>query len=83
MYDKKEKRIYNAKLQLPDIEGSENILWTKYEQDISNDEFIYPISTAYLFELNQRGKIKGRLKEFLTHLNEDDNHVLIKIKFKD
>lgn len=82
MYDKKENEVYSVKLQLPDIIGSENILWTKYGQDFPNDGFVYPIPTDYLFKLDQRGKIKGRLKQLLSCLKEDDNHVLIIVNLK-
>lgn len=82
MYDKKEGKTYSVKMQLPDILGSENILWTKYGQDHPTNGFIYPMPVDYLFELNQRGKIKGDLKKLLSRLKEDDNHVLIMVNFK-
>lgn len=82
MYDKKENKTYSVKMQLPDIVGSENMLWTKYGQDYSTNGFIYPMPVDYLFELDQRGKIKGNLKKLLSRLKEDDNHVLIMVNFK-
>ena len=41
----------------------------------------YPV--AYLQALNEEGKLKGRLKEIASNLKEDDNPVLMLVKFKE
>ena len=42
---------------------------------------IYPVS--FLQALNEEGKLKGRLKEIASNLKEEDNPVLMLVKFKE
>ena len=42
---------------------------------------IYKLDVARLFENDEAGKIKGELKELLNSLDEEDNPILVKIKF--
>ena len=42
---------------------------------------VYTIDVPQLFEANDAGNVKGALKQLLKTLDEDDNPVLVKVKF--
>jgi hypothetical protein len=78
MYDFKTRQLNEYKLLNKDFERS----------GVGIDAAITPENTgvcrldvSYLFEADEAGRIKGELKELLKTLKEEDNPVLMKIKF--
>ena len=78
MYDFTSGEINVYKLKNKDITSS----------DVSIKDAITPVNigitmydTSFLFDLNEKGELQGELKELLKSLDEEDNPVLVKIKF--
>lgn len=49
-----------------------------------NEEIAFSVQleAAELLEANEKGKLKGKLKEVVTDLNEEDNPVIMLVKLK-
>lgn len=78
VYDKQSGEFYRLGSKLP-IYGSmkgANI-------DLPHNTGLTPISAQYLLQDYNDGKLEGELKEIASKLKEDDNPVLMLIKFKE
>ena len=80
VYDKQEDsifkyQIYNMIFYIKD----RSIGFHLINQDIAN---WYPFDAPELIEAYKEGKLKGRLNEIATKLNEDSNPVIMLIKYK-
>jgi hypothetical protein len=79
MYDFKTGETNDYRLKNKDITSPTNV--TIMGAITPANTGITTYDTAFLFELNEKGELKGDLKELLKTLNEEDNPVLVKIKF--
>ena len=80
IYDKQEKAIYTYTIQNADFEGSDVAIW---ESSLSPEVASYRILYAHdLTEAYEEGKLKGRLKEIASTLDEEDNPVIMLMKQK-
>ena len=81
IYDKQEKSTYTYIIRNADFEGSNVALW---ESSLNPEIASYRILYAHeLVEANEEGKLKGRLKEIASTLDEEDNPVIMLMKQKD
>ena len=80
IYDKQEKSTYTYIIRNADFEGSNVALW---ESSLSPEIASYRILYAHdLIEAYEQGKLKGRLKEIASTLDEEDNGVVMLLKQK-
>ena len=80
IYDKKDKSIYTYVIRNADFEGSKVALW---ESSLNPEIASYRTLYAHeLVEANEEGKLKGRLKEIASTLDEEDNPVIMLMKQK-
>ena len=80
IYDKQDKSTYTYIIRNADFEGSNVTLW-----DSSMNPEIVNYHTLYAHELvkaNEEGKLKGRLKEIASTLEEEDNPVIMFLRQK-
>lgn len=78
IYDKQEKSTYTYIIRNADFEGSNVALW---ESSLSPEIASYRILYAHdLVEAYEQGKLKGRLKEIASTLDEEDNGVIMLFK---
>ena len=80
IYDKQEKAVYTYTIQNTDFEGSDVTIW---ESSLNPEVASYRILYAHdLVEAYEEGKLKGRLKEIASTLDEEDNPVIMLMKQK-
>ena len=80
IYDKQEKSTYTYIIRNADFEGSNVALW---ESSLSPEIASYRTLHAHeLVEAYEQGKLKGRLKEIASTLDEEDNGVIMLLKQK-
>ena len=80
VYDKQEDSIFKYQIYNTDFLYQRPIYWiSSINQDIAN---WYPFDAPELIEAYKEGKLKGRLNEIATKLNEDSNPVIMLIKYK-
>jgi hypothetical protein len=80
IYDKKDKSIYTYVIRNADFEGSNVALW---ESSLSPEIASYRTLHAHeLVEAYEKGKLKGKLKEIASTLDEEDNGVVMLLKQK-
>ena len=80
IYDKKDKSIYTYVIRNADFEGSKVALW---ESSLNPEIASYRILYAHeLVEAYEKGKLKGKLKEIASTLDEEDNGVVMLLKQK-
>ena len=80
IYDKQEKSTYTYIIRNADFEGSNVALW---ESSLNPEIASYRTLYAHeLVEANEEGKLKGRLKEIASTLDEEDNPVIMLMKQK-
>lgn len=77
-YDKLSEAFYRIDSKLYSI-----ILPLKGEVDLPRNTGICEIDNEYLLQDYKEGKLKGELKEIASKIKEDDNPVLMLIKFKE
>jgi len=78
MYEFKTGQLNEYKLLNKDYESSK----IDFRETITPENTgIILLDVAELFETDEAGKIKGELKQLLKSLNEEDNPILMKIKF--
>lgn len=77
-YDKLSEVFYRIDSKLYSI-----ILPLKGEVDLPRNTGICEIDNEYLLQDYKEGKLKGELKEIASKIKEDDNPVLMLIKFKE
>ncbi len=83
MYDKVEGEIYEYKIYSDDYAERE-VVWGRGEkQYIKEENKIYQyLKAPDLVKAYQEGKLKGRLSELASQLNEEDNGIVMLIHFK-
>lgn len=74
VWNKKENKFYEYTLRNADVETPKDLVTLRPLSLLSADN---------LKELLEEGKLSGKLKEIAENLNEDDNPVLVKVKFKE
>ena len=80
IYDKQEKSTYTYIIRNADFEGSNVALW---ESSLSPEIASYRTLHAHeLVEAYEKGKLKGKLKEIASTLDEEDNGVVMLLKQK-
>ena len=80
IYDKQEKSTYTYIIRNADFEGSNVALW---ESSLSPEIASYRTLHAHeLVEAYEKGKLKGKLKEIASTLDEEDNGVIMLLKQK-
>ena len=80
IYDKLEKSIHTCIIRNADFEGNNVALW---ESSLSPEIASYRILYAHeLVEAYENDKLKGRLKEIASTLDEEDNGVVMLLKQK-
>ena len=80
IYDKQENAVYTYTIQNTDFEGSDVAIW---ESSLNPEVASYRILYAHdLVEAYEEGKLKGRLKEIASTLDEEDNPVIMLMKQK-
>ena len=81
IYDKQEKSIYTYIIRNADFEGSKVVLW---ESGMNSEIVSYCTLYAHtLVKANEEGKLKGRLKEIASTLDEEDNPVIMLLRQKE
>lgn len=80
MYDRQEKKIYKYTVDNNDFsERTEDMSSRSINNEIA---FYATLETHALLEANEKGKLKGKLKEIAAKLNEEDNPVIMLVKHK-
>ena len=80
IYDKQEKSTYTYIIRNADFEGSNVALW---ESSLNPEIASYRTLHAHeLVEAYEKGKLKGKLKEIASTLDEEDNGVIMLLKQK-
>jgi hypothetical protein len=81
VYDKQERKMYRSIVYNADFD--------ERKEDLSacpiNGEVAYSVllEPSYLLDANEKGQLKGRLKEIASNLKEEDNPVIMLIKPKE
>jgi hypothetical protein len=82
MYDKQKKEIYEATFYDDDPNDSYSIISGEFEIGSGERGAIIPIRPYRLIEKYKSGKLTGKLKEIVSKIKDDDNPVLMVIKFR-
>ena len=80
MYDTQEKTIYQINVLNDDYTDRKEILYTKKRN--KEIALCHKMEAFELIEANKQGKLKGKLKEIADGLGEDDNPVIMLVKYK-
>ena len=80
VYDRQEKAIYECIVNNDDYSGRTESFFAKTMND--KIAFCEKIEAFELIEANKEGKLKGKLKEIADGLDEDDNPVIMLVKYK-
>jgi hypothetical protein len=83
-YEKASDEIFEGTLVNGDYVDRKE-LWGQYEgpkQDIPANTFVYGLQPFELLDLHEAGKLQGKLAEIAPTLKEDDNPVMMIMKFK-
>ena len=87
MVDKKEKQIYSleSNFRNKEYDGQEVYFYGMFitQASLPANIAVQPISASYLIEAYEKEQLSGKLKEIASRLNDDDNPVLMIIKFKE
>ena len=81
MYDRQENTMYNYTVINDDYSTKKTLEFMTFN---SNKTIAYwqKLEAYELIELNQKGELKGKLKEIAATLDEDDNPVIMLVKHK-
>lgn len=81
VYDKEDGKIYKYKVYNADFNGrEENLIGCALDNSIA---FSDQLMADELKEAEVRGKLKGELKQIASVLHEDDNPVIMLVKYKE
>jgi hypothetical protein len=82
MYDRQEKAIYEYTVINDDFPKQINVYMI--QNSAANDEIAFQrkIETYQLVEAYEKGELKGKLKEVAAEMNEEDNPVIMLVKYK-
>jgi hypothetical protein len=87
MVDKAENRIYSLEsgLKNKDCIGQKVYFYGMYitQANLQSNIAVQTMSASFLIDSYEDGRLSGRLKEIASNLKEDDNPVLMIIKFKE
>ena len=79
IYDFETGQTNEYRFKNKDITSANNVrIW---EAITPGNTGVSMYDVSFLFDLNEKGEIKGDLKELLNSLDEDNNPVLMKVKF--
>lgn len=84
MYDKQEKALFEYAIYNSDFSNKEQVSFEQRPENPVNKEVAaFRTLEAYkLMEANEKGELKGKLKEIAAGLSEDSNPVIMLIKHK-
>lgn len=74
--------IYEIRLPISDVKGSENIIWDCYGKSLHENGVAFIFQVDLLKSLLHKQRLTGDLKEITLRLSEEDNPVLMLAKFK-
>jgi len=81
MYDKQEKTIFEYTVYNDDYSNNRRVSMSG--KTVNNEIAFYQrIDADRLFEDNEKGRLKGKLKEIAEGLKEEDNPVIMLVKYK-
>lgn len=83
VYDRKEKAFYRPNLLKNTADGMSLAIPLKGRTSLPRNMGIFSASAECLVERYNAGKLQGKLKEIASKLQEDDNPVLMLVKFKE
>ncbi|WP_080903084.1 6-bladed beta-propeller [Parabacteroides sp. Marseille-P3160] len=85
MYDKQTQEMCAYDVYNEDCPNTKSLFFRANECEIisEDDMDIFFLRPSMLLEANSKGELKGQLKEIVATLKEDDNPVLMLIKFKE
>jgi hypothetical protein len=81
VYDKQENTIYNYTVINNDYSTKKTLDFLTFNSN-KTISFWQKLEAHELIELNQKGELKGKLKEIAATLDEDDNPVIMLVKHK-
>jgi len=81
MYDMQENTIHNYTVINDDYSTKKTLEFSTFNAN-KTIAFWQKIEAYELIEINQKGELKGALKEIASKLNEDDNPVIMLVKYK-
>ncbi|MEG0462371.1 6-bladed beta-propeller [Bacteroides sp.] len=81
MYDKQEKAIFEYTLYNDDFVDKREVSWPSENSNSSIAAF-WPLQAPNLVEAYEEGKLKGKLKEIASELNEESNPVIMLVKYR-
>ena len=83
VYDRQENAIFECVVYNADITDKQPVLMTS-EITFGNGEIalVIRLEADELYELHKEGKLKGKLKEIAEGMKEEDNPVLMVVKYK-
>jgi len=81
MYDRNEKKIYECKVYNYDYSNKKTV--SMMRKTINNEiAFCQMLGADVLVETYKKGELKGKLKGIAENLKEDDNPVIMLVKYK-
>jgi len=81
MYDRQENIMYNYTVINDDYSTKNTVEFLTFNSN-QTIAFWQKLEAYQLIELNQKGELKGKLKEIAVTLDEDDNPVIMLVKHK-
>ena len=81
MYDRQENTVYNYTIINDDYSTKKTLDFMTFNSN-KTIAFWQKLEAHELIELNQKGELKGKLKEIAVTLDEDDNPVIMLVKHK-
>ena len=81
MYDRQERTTYNYTVINDDYSTKKTLDFMTFNSN-KTIAFWQTLEAHELIELNQKGELKGKLKEIAATLDEDDNPVIMLVKHK-
>lgn len=82
LYDKREKAFFRSKVYNGDYTGEETVYLNSRRPINGEIPSWQHLEAADLIQDYERGRLKGRLKEIASELNEESNPVIMLIKQK-
>ena len=82
--EKKTGNFYQTNVQMKNYEGKELILGPSFLSRFSNDNQtgFFALPTSELMDANESGQLSGSLKEIAGRLTENDEVVVMMMRFK-
>ncbi len=81
VYDKQENALFKSIVYNDDFSNKKKV--NLYSKAVNQDIALYQSLNAFdLIEANEKGQLKGRLKEIAAGLDEESNSVIMLVKYK-